>query len=62
MKTKKLVYLNVSKNNITDIGARDLAEVIQECPKLRLLFAHFNRIMGFGSVEIADAIGDSKSI
>ena len=59
---KKIVYLNVSKNNITDAGARDIALLIQQCPTLRLLFLHYNRIMGFGGVEIADAVGSSKSL
>jgi len=45
---KQIVYLNVSKNKISDAGARDLAMLIQECPKLRLLFAHYNRMLGFG--------------
>ena len=54
--------MNVSKNNITDAGARDLALLIQECPALRLLFMHYNRVLGFGGVEIAEAIGGSKSL
>ena len=59
---KKIVYLNVSKNRITDAGARDLALLIQECPTLRLLFMHYNRVLGFGGVELAEAIGSSKSL
>ena len=54
--TKKIVYLNVSKNRIEDTGARDIATLIRDCPTLRLLFVHYNRILGFGGVEIADAI------
>ena len=48
--SKRIVYLNVSDNGIEDAGARDLALLIQECPKLRLLFMHYNRIMGLGGV------------
>lgn len=56
------MYLNVSRNRIEDAGARDIALLIQECPKLRLLFMHYNRVLGFGGVEIADAVGQSKSL
>ena len=59
---KKIVYLNVSKNEISDAGARDIARLINECPTLRLLFMHYNRVLGFGSVEIAEAIKNSKSL
>ena len=62
IKTKKIKFLNVSKNEITDTGARDLALLIQECERLRLLFLHYNRVLGFGGVEIAEAIGRSKSL
>ena len=62
IEAKKIVYLNVSKNRITDAGARDIALLIQECPSLRLLFMHYNRILGFGGVEIAEAIGNNKSL
>lgn len=62
VEAKKIVYLNVSKNRISDAGARDLALLIQECPTLRLLFMHYNRVLGFGGVEIAEAISRSKSL
>ena len=62
VQAKKIVYLNVSKNNITDAGARSIALLIQECPTLRLLFMHYNRILGFGGTELAEAIGVSKSL
>ena len=52
----KIVYLSLSKNSITDVGARSVARLIQSAPSLRLLFLHYNRIMGFGGMEIADAI------
>ena len=57
IQSKSIVYLNVNNNNISDAGARDLAMLIQECPKLRLLFMHYNRILGFGGTNIAEAIG-----
>ena len=60
--TKKIKYFNASKNKITDVGARDLALLVSENNKLRLLFLHYNRIMGFGSGELAEAIGRSKSL
>ena len=55
-------YFNVSKNGITDVGAKALARLIRYCPKLRLLFLHYNKIMGLGGIEIADSIGVSKSL
>lgn len=60
--TKNIQYLNVSRCNIEDAGARDLALLIQECPKLRLLFMHDNRILGFGGNDVAEAVGQSKSL
>ena len=58
----KISFLNVSKNNITDIGAKAVARLIREAHTLRLLFLHFNQILGLGSIEIANAIGISKSL
>ena len=52
----------MSKNNITDIGAKSVAKLISNCPKLRLLFLHYNKIMGIGGVEIAKAVEASKSL
>ena len=54
--------MNVAHNEISDAGARDLALLVQECNKLRLLFMGYNRVLGFGGVEIAEAIGRSKSL
>ena len=58
----RISYLNVSKNGITDTGARSLAKLIRECPHLRLLFLHYNKILGMGGIEIAEAIEHSKSL
>lgn len=59
---KNITYLNVSRCAITDKGARALARLVQNLKYLRCLFAHFNRILGPGASEIADAIGESVSI
>ena len=58
----KISYLNVSKNNITDTGAKSIANLIKYSSKLRLLFLHYNKIMGIGGLEIAKAIEGSKSL
>ena len=58
----KIVYFNASKNNITDTGAKSIANLIKYCSKLRLLFLHYNKIMGIGGLEIAKAIEGSNSI
>ena len=58
----KMVYLNLSKNNITDVGARSVARLIQDAEKLRLLLLHYNKIMGFGGIEIADAISMNETL
>ena len=55
-------YLNISKNGITDEGAKSISRLIKFCPKLRLLFLHYNKIMGIGGLDIAEAIGISKSL
>ena len=60
--TGKIVYLNLCKNNITDVGARSVARLIQEGENLRLLLLHYNKIMGFGGIEIAEAIAVSESL
>ena len=63
LETGRIVYLNLSKNKITDIGAKHIARLIQEPEsRLRLLFLHDNRIMGFGGVEIANSISISESL
>ena len=58
----RITYLNISKNGITDVGAKSIARLISFCPKLRLLFLHYNKILGIGGLDIADAIGNSKSL
>ena len=60
--TQRIIYLNVSRNEIGDMGARALALLIKESTKLRLLFMHYNRVLGFGGDEIAEAVGQSKSL
>ena len=46
----KIAYLNLNKNNITDVGAKSIANLIEKCPNLRLLFLHYNKILGMGGV------------
>ena len=52
----RIYYLNVSDNEISDFGARNLAILLCECDTLRVLFLHYNRVMGRGGGEIARAI------
>ena len=54
--SNRIYYLNVSDNEITDFGARNLAILLCECDTIRVLFVHYNRIMGRGGGEIARAI------
>ena len=58
----RISYLNVSKNGITDVGAVAIAKLIRFCPNLRLLFLHYNKIMGIGGLDIAHSVGLSKSL
>ena len=43
-----LKYWNISKNNITDIGAIEVAKVIKENKILNVLFMHWNKIRETG--------------
>ena len=56
IKTDRMEFLNVSKCEITDFGARSLAKIIFSCKSLKTLYAGYNRIMGRGGAEIARAI------
>ena len=58
----RVSFFNVSKNQITDIGAKAIARLIRNSDNLRLLFLHYNKILGVGGIDIANAIGFSKSI
>jgi hypothetical protein len=42
-----------SKNEITDEGAKVIAEVLESDSSLRVLFLHWNKIKGRGGIDIA---------
>ena len=52
----------MSKNKITNSGAKAVARLIRYSESLRLLLLHYNRITGPGAVEIAKAIENSESL
>ena len=54
--------LNLSKNEITDYGARYLALLLYECHSLRSLLIHYNRILGRGGAEVARAIRHTNEL
>lgn len=55
-KLKSFQMLNVSNCNINDRDAKVIASMIKESYQLKMLFMNNNRVMGEGSVLIADAI------
>jgi hypothetical protein len=55
-------FLNVSRCEISDFGARNLARLIFNSSCLRYLFMSYNRVMGRGSAEIARAIKVSETL
>jgi hypothetical protein len=62
IKGYRLEYLNVSRCEISDFGARSLAKLIFELNSLKTLYTSYNRIMGRGGAEIARSIKESKSL
>ena len=57
-----LKFLNISKNNITDIGATAVAKMLVMNNKLNVLFMHWNKVRETGGVKIARAINKSDSL
>ena len=58
----RIEFLNLSKNKITNTGAKPIARLIKYSESLRLLLLHYNRITGPGAVKIANAIEKSDSL
>jgi len=57
LQEKKIIeVLNISKNDLTDLYAEELAKMIILCKRLRVLLAHKNRFMGKGGSFIAKAV------
>ncbi|KAJ0065916.1 hypothetical protein NL108_000164 [Boleophthalmus pectinirostris] len=61
-KHKLVEVLGLYNNNITDAGAKRVARIIEECPKLRTVKAGKNKITPVGARYLADAIKKSTSI
>lgn len=58
-----IVFLNLSKCQITDVGAQGLAEVIANSSlNLKTLIVHWNQIRGRGSAALAKAIKKNQSL
>ena len=58
----RIECLNLSKNKITNTGAKAIARLIRYSESLRLLLLHYNRITGPGAVKIAYAIEKSDAL
>jgi len=58
----RIVELNLSKNEISDYGARFIALILYECHTLHTLLIHYNRILGRGGAEIARAIKHTNEL
>ena len=56
---KKLESINISKNYLSDVCAKNLAKMIEVNLNLKVLLAHYNRFMGKGGDFIAKAIQKS---
>ncbi|XP_036413994.1 nucleotide-binding oligomerization domain-containing protein 1 [Colossoma macropomum] len=54
--------LGLYKNHITDVGAKLVAQIIEECPHLMTLKLGSNHITSVGAKFLAQAIQKSKSI
>ena len=55
-------FWNISKNNITDLGATEVAKVIKENKVLNVLFLHWNKIREVGGRKIVRAVRNSTSL
>ncbi|XP_024123370.1 nucleotide-binding oligomerization domain-containing protein 1 isoform X1 [Oryzias melastigma] len=61
-KHKVVEILGLYNNNITDVGAKLVAHIVEECPKLAVLKIGKNKITGVGGRYLAIAIQKSRSI
>ncbi|XP_072009612.1 nucleotide-binding oligomerization domain-containing protein 1 isoform X2 [Engystomops pustulosus] len=59
---RKLTVVSLYKNLITDFGARHVAQIIRECPSLKLIKLGYNQFTAKGGKLIAEAIQKSTSI
>uniref|UniRef100_A0A3P9J6S6 Nucleotide binding oligomerization domain containing 1 n=1 Tax=Oryzias latipes TaxID=8090 RepID=A0A3P9J6S6_ORYLA len=58
----RMTVVRLYNNNITDVGAKLVAHIIEECPKLAVLKLGKNKITGVGGRYLALAIQKSTSI
>ncbi|XP_029359582.1 nucleotide-binding oligomerization domain-containing protein 1 isoform X2 [Echeneis naucrates] len=61
-KHKIVEVLGLYSNHITDVGAKLVARIIEECPKLRVVKIGKNKITSVGGRNLASAIQKSSSI
>uniref|UniRef100_A0A673BNC6 Nucleotide-binding oligomerization domain containing 1 n=1 Tax=Sphaeramia orbicularis TaxID=375764 RepID=A0A673BNC6_9TELE len=61
-KYKVVEILGLYNNHITDVGARFVAQIIEQCPKLKKLKIGKNNISSIGGRYLANAIQKSTSI
>ncbi|XP_008298980.1 nucleotide-binding oligomerization domain-containing protein 1 isoform X2 [Stegastes partitus] len=61
-KHKVVKTLGLYNNHITDVGAKLVAQIIEECPKLRVVKIGNNKITSVGGRYLANAIQKSTSI
>ena len=57
---RSLRVLNLSKNDITDIGVKWICKIIYHCNTLKGLFLHYNRILGKGGYDLARILTDNS--
>lgn len=58
-----VIIINLSKNNISCIGAEYICQVIRRRDlKLRAILLNWNKIMGKGSIQLAMAIEDNSCL
>ena len=60
-KIGSVIIINLSKNNISCIGAEYISQMIRRRDlKLRAILLNWNKIMGKGSIQLASAIEDNS--
>lgn len=59
---RSLKYLNISRNNVTDIGASAVAKMLSKNDVLNVLFMHWNKIREVGGHNIAKALQTTPSL
>ena len=52
----KISYLNLSKNEITNLGVDFICKMLQVNTKLSVLFLHWNRILTKGGIVLAQTL------